>query len=131
MIGGFALLLMAQLAGEIIASLFDLPVPGPVIGMVLLFLTLIVSNRKGTDACTICSELETASQSLLRHLSLLFVPAGTGVIAYITLIQREWLPITVALLGSTVIAIAATALTMQALARRWGASAEKKGADTP
>ena len=117
MIGGLALLLMAQLLGEVIANLFDLPIPGPVIGMVLLFVTLLVADRNRDGECFICPELELASQGLLKHLALLFVPAGTGVVAYITLIRQEWLPIAVALTGSTVIAIAVTALTMQALMR--------------
>jgi holin-like protein len=118
MIGGLALLLMAQLLGEIVANLFDLPVPGQVIGMVLLLATLMVSGRKGQDACAICPELEVASQGLLKHLALFFVPAGTGIVAYYTLIRQEWLAITVALIGSTVIAIAVTAYAMRAMIRR-------------
>lgn len=115
MIGGLALLLLAQLLGEVIAGLSGVPIPGPVVGMLLLFVTLLVSSRKGADACRICPHLESASQGLLAHLSLLFVPAGTGVVAYVALIRQEWLPIAVALLGSTIIAIAVTAITMQAL----------------
>lgn len=118
MIGGVALLLMAQFLGEMIATIFNVPVPGQVIGMVLLLITMIVSGRKGKDLCTICPGLEEASQGLLRHLALLFVPAGTGVVAYFALIRQEWLAITVALVGSTVIAIAVTAFTMRAVIRR-------------
>ena len=118
MIGGFALLLMAQLFGEIIANLFNLPIPGQVIGMVLLLVTMIAASRKGRDACAMCPGLERASQVLLKQLSLLFVPAGTGVVAYFALIRQEWLPITVSLIGSTAIAIAVTALTMRAMIRR-------------
>jgi holin-like protein len=118
MIGGLALLLMAQLLGEVIADLFGLPIPGQVIGMVLLLVALLLASRKGRDACTLCPGLETASQALLKHLALLFVPAGTGIVAYFALIQQEWLAITVSLIGSTAIAIAVTALTMRAMMRR-------------
>jgi holin-like protein len=120
MIGGLALLLIAQLLGEVIANLFGLPIPGQVIGMVLLLLTLMVSGSKGKGACRICPGLEDASQGLLKYLALLFVPAGTGVVAYFALIRQEWLAITVALVGSTAIAIAVTAFAMRAMIRRGG-----------
>ncbi len=118
MISGLALLLIAQLLGEVIADLFNLPIPGQVVGMVLLLVILIVAGRKGRDACAMCPGLETASQALLKHLALFFVPAGTGIVVYFALIQQEWLAITVALIGSTAIAIGVTALTMRAIMRR-------------
>ena len=111
MIGGLALLLLFQLAGELVATIFKVPVPGPVLGMLLLFLALLVRGHAPEG-------LDKTSQGLLKHLSLLFVPAGTGIVAYLALIQREWLPITVSLIGSTVITIGVTALTMQFLVLR-------------
>ncbi|MGC9349193.1 MAG: CidA/LrgA family protein [Anaerolineae bacterium] len=111
MIGGLALLLLFQLAGEILVRLLELPVPGPVAGMILLFLALMAWG-KAPDG------LEAAAGGLLEHLALMFVPAGSGIVAYIALIRREWLPITVALIASTLIAIAVTALTMQYLVKR-------------
>ncbi len=110
MIGGLALLLLFQLLGEITTEALDLAVPGPVIGMIFLFIALLVRGSAP-------EALDDAAQGLLKHLALLFVPAGVGVVTYLGLIQQEWLPITVALIGSTAIAIGATALTMQALAR--------------
>ncbi len=113
MIGGLAVLLLFQLAGEAISSAFALPVPGPVIGMLLLFLALLARGQapKTVDA---------ASEGLLKHLSLFFIPAGSGIIAYLALIRREWLPIAVSLAGSTIITIAVTALTMRYLVGRRG-----------
>jgi holin-like protein len=128
MIGGFALLLMAQFLGEIIASVLNLPVPGQVIGLVLLLVTMLVSRGQGKDICAICPGLEEASQGLLKYLALLFVPAGTGVVAYFALIRQEWLAITVALVGSTVIAIAVTAFAMRAMIRRRGGPQPTEGA---
>ncbi len=111
MIAALTQLLLFQLIGEVIARGLDLPVPGPVIGMLLLFLTLAL--RRGPD-----KELQTTSQNLLQHLSLLFVPAGTGVIVHLGRVADEWLPLLLSLLGSTVLTLAVTALTMRALARR-------------
>ena len=108
MLGAITLLLVYQLLGEVIALALGLPIPGPVIGMLLLFLTLLA--RGGVSG-----ELRDTANNLLSHLSLLFVPAGTGVMVHLARVADEWLPITVALLGSTVLTIAVTALVMRAL----------------
>ncbi len=113
MIGGLAVLLLFQLAGEAISSAFALPVPGPVIGMLLLFLALLARGQAPR-------QVDAAGEGLLKHLSLFFVPAGSGIIAYLALIRREWLPIAVSLIGSTIITIAVTALTMRLVAGRRG-----------
>lgn len=104
-------LLVYQLVGESLAHLFHLPIPGPVIGMVLLLVTLLA--RHG-----LADRLETTANALLSHLSLLFVPAGVGVMVHAGRIGEQWLAISAALLGSTLITLAATALIMQGL-NRW------------
>ena len=63
------------------------------------------------------SALETMVGQLLGNLSLLFVPAGVGIMMHLDLIESGWLPIGVALLASTALTIAATGLIMQRLAK--------------
>ena len=109
-LNGITLLLIFQLIGEVGARLLDIPVPGPVIGMLLLFLALAVRR-------SVPPSLDTASSTLLSHLSLLFVPAGVGMMIHFERITGEWLPIAVALLGSTVITMLASALIMAAASR--------------
>lgn len=109
-LNGITLLLMYELAGEFSVHLLHIPVPGPVIGMLMLFITLLLKGR-ATPA------LESASNGLLSHLSLLFVPAGVGIMAHFDRIATEWLPIVVSLLLSTVLTMIVTALTMQVSAR--------------
>lgn len=112
MLGTFTLLLAYQLAGEVLVQLAELPVPGPVVGMVLLFVTLVV--RGGAP-----ESLRDTTNGVLRHLSLLFIPAGVGVLVHAARVAEEWLPIAAALVGSTAAAIVVTALTLRAmLARR-------------
>ena len=111
MILGLSILLLFQLAGEILVRLLDVPVPGPVVGMVLLFIALLI--RGGAP-----KELSAASQGLLKVLSLLFVPAGSGVLAYWALVREEALPIAAALIVGTLVTMAVTALVLKALARR-------------
>ena len=108
---GITWLLLFQCAGEALARLTGMPVPGPVLGMILLFVALLV--RPSFTAL-----LATAADGLARHLSLLFVPAGVGVMLHLHRVANEWLPIVVALVASTVLALAATAWTFQYLARR-------------
>ena len=119
MIGGLAALLLFQLFGEVIVIILRLP--GPVVGMVLLFLDLLWRGRVPQD-------LESTARGMLNHLALMFVPAGTGVVVYLSLLRQEWLPITVALIGSTVLTIAVTALTLQTVSRRRSHAQDRKGA---
>lgn len=106
MITTLAILLLFQTVGEGLAHAFDLPVPGPVIGMLLLFLYLVV--RPG-----ILRGLAPTSLSLLKHLSLLFVPAGVGIMVHAQRLATEWIPIGASLAASTVVSIAVTALVVK------------------
>jgi len=120
--GGILLLLICQLIGEVVVSLTHLPVPGPVVGMLLLLGILLATGGPSPG-------LERVAQGLLKHLSLFFVPAGAGVVAYLSLIGREWLPLSAALVGSTALTMALTAWTTQTLMRyRLGPEKEEKTA---
>ena len=109
-LNGITLLLFFQLLGEFASRYLKLPVPGPVLGMLLLF--LIVSLRGRVSAA-----LDTASSALLKHLSLLFVPAGVGMMVHFDRMADEWIPITVTLLLSTIITMLTTAAVMYWLGR--------------
>ena len=115
MIAALTWLLLYQLTGEILAHVLALPVPGPVIGIALLFLTLAV---RGHSERPIPKALQQTASTLLQHLSLLFVPAGTGVMLYLQLIVDEWLPISVALIVSTLGAMTVTALILRAMTHK-------------
>lgn len=106
MLSALTQLLIFQLIGEVFARWLNLPVPGPVIGMLLLFAALVL--RGGAD-----QELQTTSQNLLQHLSLLFVPAGTGVMLHLHRVADEWLPLLASLLISTLATLVVTALVMR------------------
>jgi len=111
MLAFITLLLVCQLLGEVAARILDLPLPGPVIGMVLLFVGLTIRGGEAPE------RLQSTAQGLLEHLSLLFVPAGVGVMLHLSLVAEEWLPITAGLIVSTIATIAVTALVMRAAAR--------------
>jgi holin-like protein len=124
MIESLTLLLICQLAGEVLAGLFRLPVPGPVLGMVILFAGLLVRG-------SVPQALQTTAGTLLSHFSLLFVPAGVGVMLHLALIEDAWLAIGVALVASTLVAVAVTALAMLGLERIAGRRADAGGGGEP
>lgn len=113
MLNALTLLLVFQLVGEVLTRTLGLPVPGPVVGMGLLFATLLI--RGGPDGT-----LQDTASGLLQHLSLLFVPAGTGVMLHFGRVADEWLPLLASLLVSTFVTMAVTALALKALATRKG-----------
>lgn len=102
-------LLIFQLAGEVLARLLGLPVPGPVLGMVILVIALV-------SRPALADTLQPLVDGLLSHLGLLFVPAGVGVSLHLGLLRAEWLPIVAALIGSTIAGIIVTALVYDRLA---------------
>jgi holin-like protein len=89
MLSALTQLLIFQLVGEVTARGFNLPIPGPVLGMLFLFIALMIKGGPG-------KELQGTSQTLLQHLSLLFVPAGTGIMVHLNRVASEWLPLMLA-----------------------------------
>jgi holin-like protein len=112
MIPAITALLVCQLAGEVAARAFGLPVPGPVIGMVLLFGVLLVRGGEAPPA------LGATADGLLNNLGLLFVPAGVGVVLHLPLLARDWAPLSLAVVAGTLAAIAATGRIAQWLLRK-------------
>ncbi|HRW49985.1 MAG: CidA/LrgA family protein [Caldilinea sp.] len=115
----FTILLACQLAGEVIARLLGLPVPGPVLGMVILFVALVIRGHVPDDVGVVTG-------GLLQNLSLLFVPAGVGVMLHAGLLVQNWLAVSAALMASVVITIAVTGLAMRWM-RGFAAGDEPEG----
>jgi holin-like protein len=125
LVPGLACLFACQLAGEIVSRGLDVPVPGPVLGFLLLAVALVaVPGLRAMVA--------PPANGLLRHLSLLFVPAAVGVMQQVAVLRAEGLAIAAALLVSTWAAMVVTALTFRTLARRFGGTAlEAPGQQMP
>lgn len=121
MLNFLTLILVCQLAGELITKALKLAIPGPVIGMMILFGFLVVRG-------SIPAPLSKTADGLLKHLSLLFVPAGVGVMLHFRLLGDDWLAVTVALVFSTILTIAVTALMMNWLGAKTGRDDHSKGA---
>jgi putative effector of murein hydrolase LrgA (UPF0299 family) len=111
---GLIWLLACQLVGEVVVRLTDAPIPGAVVGMVLLF--LVLRWRSTPDSAPVTR----AGDYLLSHLQLFFVPAGVGVLAYLGALRAHALPVLVGLLGSWLLAIATVGWVVTVLIRRRG-----------
>jgi len=117
----FAILVGLQLVGELLRQTLHLPLPGPLIGMVLLTVVLVARGSAGDAAERAVPTLLKAANGLIVNMGLLFVPAGVGVIAELGVLRREWLAILAGLLISTVLGLAVTGLVMHHVSRVAGA----------
>lgn len=116
MIEAGILLLLCQLAGESIVRAIDMPVPGPVLGTVLMLAFLAL--RKNVPA-----GLDKTSHDLLANFSLLFVPAGAGIILHVQRLEAEAVALLAALILSTALTIAVAALVFVGVDRLMGSKA--------
>lgn len=108
--GGVMLLTLAilcffQALGEWVSVLSGLPIPGPVLGMVFLFITLLL--KPGLN-----HHIAAASEQLLKSMMVMFIPVCVGIMTSYTLLKGQWLALVVAIVISTVLAMAVGALVM-------------------
>lgn len=125
MMSAIGLLLACQLAGESLTRLFGWPVPGPVFGLVFLFVLLLVRDKVWPEAVAVeTSPLGVVCGFLLTNLSLMFVPAGVGILQEWSTLQRDGLALLIALVVSTALALIVTGIVFQALAARFAPERE-------
>ena len=120
MLEALTLILVCQLIGEVCVLFAGLPVPGPVLGMLLLLAWFFL--RGGLS-----ESIGRTADTLLSHLSLLFVPAGVGVLVHWERVRGQWAAIAAALLLGTLITLAVTAVTMTAVTRLAGPGGDDHG----
>ncbi len=111
MINALTLLFLCQLAGEVLVRTLGITFPGPVLGMGLIFAGLMLAGRS-------FPALDAVADTLLRNLSLLFVPAAVGVVQQAGLIAQNWVAIAAAIVLSTAATLVVTVYTFLAVARR-------------
>jgi holin-like protein len=107
----FGIILIVCFLGDFLHSALDLPIPGNVMGMLLLLFLLLTGIVK-------LSMIEDVSNFMLKHLSFFFVPAGVGLITCFSILEGKWTALTIISVVSTVIIAATTGITVQILMRR-------------
>ncbi|NGX98440.1 MAG: CidA/LrgA family protein [Candidatus Afipia apatlaquensis] len=110
MIASLSVILICQLIGEVIVRGLRVPVPGPVVGLALLVVVLITRDRfPGLARGPLRDNaVEGTAKGMLAHLSLLFVPAGVGVVQQLDLLAQRGLAIFVILAASVLVTLVVT-----------------------
>ena len=122
MIASLSVILLCQLIAEIVVHFLALPVPGPVLGMLLLFGLLLLRDRAQALAVGPLRPdgVDRAAKGMLAHLSLLFVPAGVGVVQKLDLLAEHGVAISIILAISVLVTLLATVGTFVLVNRLLG-----------
>ena len=122
MLKGLLVLLLFQGVGEVISHYSGIPIPGPVIGMILLFTALQISTH------ALPTGLGEAAHLMIRWLSLLFVPACVGFFFLTTTSTSQWLAIAGVIILATLVTMVVTATLMtHLLSKQPGLKPENSG----
>lgn len=105
----FGIILFLWLSGELISKSLSVPIPGSVIGMVLLFICLCSGVIK-------LAMVDDLSMFVLNNLAFFFVPMGVGLIAYLDILRANWIQILLIVVLTTIIVVLITGLIVQLLA---------------
>ena len=119
MIASLSLILLCQLAGEVFVRGLGLPMPGPVVGLMLLLGLLLARDRFAGLAFGPLrgGGVENVSRVLVANLSLLFVPAGVGVVQKLDLVAAHGIAFLCVLAASVVVTLLVTVMTFLAASR--------------
>lgn len=115
MIVAVTLLLSCQLAGELIARGAGLPIPGPVVGLALMLMLFAIRP-------SLVAALRPTATVIVANLSLLFIPAGVGVVGNLDILADDWAAILTVLVLSTLLSMLATVGTFLAARNLFGGS---------
>src|SRR5215831_9247672 len=104
-----AVVLLLYLVGEAIVRILMIPIPGSIIGLVVLFLYLLRRGR-------VSPALTSVGDPVLGAMPLFFIPAGVGLFEYGDLLGGIWPAVALAIVGSTLVGLVTTTLVMRLLA---------------
>ncbi len=108
-----------QLLGEAIKKFFEMRIPGPVLGLILLLVVLIFLKRFKTVAITnLKDDVINTSNYILNYLSLLFVPIGVGVVMHLSYLENNLFKVLIIVFISTILTIGLTAFLMEKINKR-------------
>ena len=102
-----------QLLGEAIQKFFEINIPGPVIGLVLLLLVYIFFLDSSTQYKKIKKKISNTSHQIINYLSLLFVPIGVGVVMHINYLGDNLFQILAIIIFGTLATLVFTAFIME------------------
>ncbi|HEY5523825.1 MAG TPA: CidA/LrgA family protein [Clostridium sp.] len=112
------IILGIYLLGEFISEVLSLPIPGNILGMIILLFLLCTKIIK-------LEQIETIANFLLDHLAFFFIPAGVALMTSVDIIKDSWLKLIVVCIATTIIIIASTGLIVQYITRKNNKRGEK------
>jgi len=116
MLNSIFLILFFQLVGEFIQKFLELSVPGPVIGLFLLLIILLMSKKNYYKIpINFQINLINSAENLLNYLPLLFIPVGVGVVMHLSLLEDNLVPVMLVIIIGTLLTLAVTAFVMDRL----------------
>ena len=116
MLNSIFVILFFQLVGEFIQKFLELSVPGPVIGLFLLLIILLMSKKNYYKIpINLQINLINSAESLLNYLPLLFIPVGVGVVMHLSLLEDNLVPVMLVIIIGTLLTLAVTAFVMDRL----------------
>lgn len=116
MLRSFFIILLYQLVGETIQKFFNIIIPGPVIGLVLLLITFIfIKKFKDKKVLQIKKDVIKTGNTIVSHLSLLFIPIGVGVVMHISYLGENLFQVFAVIVIGTLLTVAFTAKIMELL----------------
>ena len=116
MLNSIFLIFFFQLVGEFIQKFLELSIPGPVIGLFLLLIMLLLSKKKYYKIpVNFQINLINSAENLLNYLPLLFIPVGVGVVMHLSLLEDNLVPVMLVIIISTLLTLAVTAFVMDKL----------------
>jgi holin-like protein len=127
MLKGIFIIFLFQLIGESAQKYFELTVPGPVIGLILLLISFILlKNSKNIFVNKAKNEIVSTATHISNYLSLLFVPIGVGVVMHLSYLEKNYIEVLGVIFFSTILTIGFTALVMEAINNRFKKNDRKK-----
>ena len=116
MLKGFFIILLFQLAGEVIQKFFSLVIPGPVIGLIfLLFILIFLRRVKVKNILNVKKDVMSTGTAITSYLSLLFVPIGVGVVMHISYLEKNLYQVLGVVVIGTMLTVGLTAKLMEYL----------------
>ena len=127
MLKSIFIIFLFQLIGESVQKYFELTIPGPVIGLILLLISFILlKNSKNIFVNKAKNEIVSTATYISGYLSLLFVPIGVGVVMHLSYLEKNYIEVLGVVFFSTILTIGFTALVMEAINNRFKKNDRKK-----
>jgi holin-like protein len=127
MLKSIFIIFLFQLIGETIQKYFELTIPGPVLGLILLLISFILSkNSKNIFVNKSKNEIVSTANHISSYFSLLFVPIGVGVVMHLSYLEKNYIEVLGVIFFSTILTIGFTALVMESINNRFKKNDRKK-----